>query len=74
MTPEIARNALLFLTRADLKGSEVPAYMEVFTKLQTIASEKPDKDDKPKKGSGKRQQERKANETHQLQGRDPGAA
>ncbi len=45
MTPEIARNALIFLARADLKGGEVPAYMEVVGTLQILASP-PEKDGK----------------------------
>jgi len=41
MTPDIARDAILFLGRVDLKGAEAPRLMEILEALRAIA----DKDD-----------------------------
>ena len=38
MTPELARAALAFLTRCDLKGGEAPMFMAVATALDQIAN------------------------------------
>jgi hypothetical protein len=40
MTPAQAKNALAFLARANLNGSEVAAYMEVVQALTDIAQPK----------------------------------
>jgi len=37
MTPEIASNALVFLSRTEIKGSEAPAFMQVVDAMQLIA-------------------------------------
>jgi len=38
MTPETARTALLFMQRASLNGSEVPAFVNVCRELEKIAN------------------------------------
>lgn len=42
MTPEQAKIAIEFLSRADLKGKEAPIFMEIITALQQLSQEKPD--------------------------------
>lgn len=41
MTPEQAKAAQIFLSRADLKGMEVPAFHEVMSALEAIANPAP---------------------------------
>ena len=42
MNPAIVRNALVFLSRVDLKGAEAAPFQEVVTALQTfIPAEEP---------------------------------
>ena len=41
MTPELARAALVFLSRCDLKGHEAPTLVAVATALDKIANELP---------------------------------
>jgi hypothetical protein len=36
MSPEIARAALAFLSRAQLQGAEVPAFVQVVRELEAI--------------------------------------
>lgn len=40
MTPDIARTALVLLSRVDIKGAEAPAFMQVMAVLQQIAEAK----------------------------------
>jgi hypothetical protein len=42
MTPELARIALAFLERADLKGGEIQAFVAVTNALREIATPRPD--------------------------------
>lgn len=41
MTPEIAKAALVFLGRVDLKGSEAPTFLQVCTALDAMANPRP---------------------------------
>ena len=42
MNPAVAKNALVFLSRVDLKGAEAAPFQEVVTELQTfIPAEEP---------------------------------
>jgi hypothetical protein len=41
LTPELARLALAFLERTDLKGAEIQAYMAVTNALRAIAFPSP---------------------------------
>lgn len=38
MTPEIARNAMILLSRVDIKGNEAPVLMQVMGALQLIVN------------------------------------
>lgn len=38
MKPEVAKNALIFFARVDLKGAEVPAAAEVISVLENYAN------------------------------------
>ena len=40
MTPEVARNAMILLSRTDIKGGEAPVFMQVMQALQEIAESK----------------------------------
>ncbi len=40
MNPEIARNAMILLSRVDIKGAEAPVFMQVMQALQTLADSK----------------------------------
>ena len=42
MSPEIARNAMILLSRVDIKGSEAPVFMQVMQVLQEVVDAKPD--------------------------------
>lgn len=52
MTPELAKAALVFLGRADLKGGEAPTMMAVLHALDAIANPKPEQQ-KPAKPAAK---------------------
>lgn len=39
VTPEIARITLAFLSRADLKGAEMPQFLKIVRVLEIIANE-----------------------------------
>lgn len=41
MTPEVAKAALIFLSRTDLKGAEVQAFVQVCQVLETLANPAP---------------------------------
>jgi hypothetical protein len=36
MSPEIARNAMVLLSRTDIKGGEAPVFMQVMQALQEL--------------------------------------
>jgi hypothetical protein len=40
MSPEIARNAMVLLSRTDIKGGEAPVFMQVMQALQEIVDDK----------------------------------
>jgi hypothetical protein len=42
MKPEIAKAAIAFLNRIDLKGNEVPAFSAVVMALNELANKKPE--------------------------------
>ena len=42
MTPQQINNCLAFLNRADIKGGEVPAFVEVVNALHALAAPKAD--------------------------------
>ena len=41
MTPELAKAALVFLSRADMKGAEVDAFMQICRALHELANPEP---------------------------------
>lgn len=47
MTSQQAKNAMEFLKRADLKGVEVPAFVEVLDALEELANPKPAEPEAP---------------------------
>lgn len=40
MNPEIARNAMILLSRVEIKGAEAPVFMQVMQALQAVAEAK----------------------------------
>jgi hypothetical protein len=41
LTPELARQTLVLLQRCDLKGAEVPIYLQVYQELKSIIDAEP---------------------------------